>query len=163
MNKKYFFLGYFFIIMFLFYLVPIYEPDISSKEYASLFFSYQNQPLMLMVLSILSIFFDYLSFFIPKVELSSIREFCVIRQPNMKYFGWVYFKYMYPYFSMFVLMKLSALIICGNKSILIWIVISILEWFIFFSINLRLKKNIPNSLFLVIFIFVRIIAQVSFK
>ncbi|MCV2520169.1 hypothetical protein [Melissococcus plutonius] len=150
------------MMFILFICVPSYFVGISKHAYSSLFFGYQEKPLLIMMISLLSLFFDYLSLIIPRMELFSIRSFSLIRKPTIKRSCFVCMKVILPYFIPFLLIKLYALTIFATSIVFVWIGISIIEWFLCFYISLNLKIAIPNGFFLFIFIIVRIIAHLLF-
>ena len=83
MTRKVSFIGYFFLALLLFIMIPLEFSNLSNQAYVSLFFSYRQKPLLLLLMSLVSLFFDYLSLVIPQSELSTAATLIRVRKPAM--------------------------------------------------------------------------------
>lgn len=55
MTRKVSFIGYFFLVLLLFIMIPLDFSNLSNQAYASLFFSYRQKPLLLLLMSLVSL------------------------------------------------------------------------------------------------------------
>ncbi|MFS8162526.1 hypothetical protein U7537_10840 [Lacticaseibacillus rhamnosus] len=162
MTRKVSFIGYFFLVLLLFVMIPLDFSNLSNQSYASLFFSYRQKPLLLLLMSLVSLFFDYLSLVIPQSELSTAATLIRVRKPASVKRYLSYARFSLVYLLPFLMIKAYAIMIWNSAIAWFCFLMSLAMWLICMFILSKLPANAARARDCLIFLMCAVIRLVAY-